>query len=88
LKCSSEGEVPNHSAVVVGYGIVRKGDRARTWCEEYLVVRATFGPNWGENGFFNLCMDGTGSPSVPYGVCHINRFPAYPTAATSISPDA
>lgn len=80
--------MPNHGALVVGYGLVKKGDRARTWCEEYWIVRATFGPNWGESGFFNLCMDGTGSTDVPYGVCHINRFPSYPTMQVSTSPNA
>jgi hypothetical protein len=64
---------------VVGYGKTRKGDKDTEWCEEYWLVRNTWGAKWGEQGFFKMCMDGAGSELLPYGICQLNRFPTYPT---------
>jgi hypothetical protein len=79
LKCSSPKNDVNHGVTIVGYGKVKEGTMVRGWCEEYWIVRNSWGANWGENGFFKLCMDGTGTDKTPYGSCQINRFTTYPT---------
>ena len=79
LECSDPKENVNHGVTVIGYGQSKKEDQMSQWCEEYWVVRNTWGTKWGENGFFKLCMDGAGNDVQPYGICQLNRFPTYPT---------
>jgi hypothetical protein len=79
LQCSDPAPKVNHGVAIVGYGVVEKGDSATGWCREYWVVRNTWGTLWGDDGFFKLCMDGTGSPATPFGICQVNRYPTYPT---------
>lgn len=79
LKCSDPSPAVNHGVAIIGYGKVEKGESATGWCSEYWIVRNTWGTNWGDEGFFKLCMDGTGSPEQPYGICQVNRFPTFPT---------
>lgn len=78
LKCSSPDNSVNHGVTVVGYGKSATAEEKKA-CEEYWVVRNSWGSKWGEEGFFKLCMDGTGAKSQPYGICQLNRFPTYPT---------
>jgi KDEL-tailed cysteine endopeptidase len=80
LNCSdpNQGAV-NHGVAVVGYGKTKGDEKMSHWCEEYWIVRNTWGTNWGENGFVKLCMDGYGSAAMPYGICQLNRYPTYPT---------
>jgi hypothetical protein len=79
LKCSDPNVDVNHGVSVVGFGKTTEGEQGAEWCEEYWIVRNTWGTNWGENGFFKLCMDKTGTDIAPYGICQLNRFPTYPT---------
>jgi hypothetical protein len=65
--------------MVVGYGKSKSDEKMSQWCEEYWIVRNSWGTQWGEKGFFRLCMDGTGSKKMPYGICQLNRYPTYPT---------
>ena len=53
----------NHAVTIVGYG---KSDRSD--CNEYWMVRNSWGNDWGENGFFRICADAT-NESVPFGTC-------------------
>lgn len=53
----------NHAVTLVGYG---KSDQAG--CDEYWLIKNSWGPNWGENGFFKFCMDVT-SKTKEYGTC-------------------
>ena len=78
LKCSSESNNVNHGVTLIGYGKTTK-EEEKKFCEEFWIVRNSWGPKWGEDGFFRLCMDGTGSKNQPYGICQLNRFPTYPT---------
>lgn len=78
LHCSKERYSVNHGVVVVGYGKV-KDEKTLGHCSEYWIVRNSWGPNWGEDGFFNLCMDGAGSEKTPLGTCLINEYGTWPT---------
>ena len=78
LDCSDGKDAVNHGVVVVGYG-KSETKQEKEWCDEYWIVRNSWGKKWGENGFFKLCMDDAGSELMPYGICQLNRFPTYPT---------
>jgi cathepsin H len=69
LKCSDPSVDVNHGVAVVGFGKTKKEDKTSSFCDQYWIVRNTWGPNWGESGFFRMCMDGTGTKQVPYGTC-------------------
>ena len=61
LHCSyTENEV-NHGVVMIGYGKVSHKDRVRGRCKEYWIIRNSWGPHWGEEGFFRICSDNAGS---------------------------
>jgi Papain family cysteine protease len=79
MGCSSPNNEVNHSVTVVGYGKVEYGNKVRAWCSEYWLVRNSWGTNWGEQGFFRVCMDGVGDKKTPLGTCLINKYAAYPT---------
>ena len=79
LGCSGAKKEINHSVTVVGYGKADRKNVESSWCSEYWVVLNSWGASWGEQGFFKLCADKAGKVGYPYGTCHINRFPAYPT---------
>jgi hypothetical protein len=78
LHCSAARYSVNHGVVVVGYGKT-KDEKQRGHCSEYWIVRNSWGPDWGEEGFFKLCMDGTGDDKTPYGTCLINQYATWPT---------
>jgi len=42
----------NHAVVIVGYGKSERKD-----CENFWKIRNSWGSDWGEDGFFNLCAD-------------------------------
>lgn len=86
LKCSDPKTSVNHGVAVVGFGKTVVGEVANKVCSEYWIVRNTWGSNWGDQGFFKLCMDGTGKEPTPYGTCQINRFPTYPTMEKKKAP--
>ena len=79
LKCSNVKNEVNHGVTIVGYGTVPKGDSARVWCSDYWIVRNSWGSNWGEDGFFKLCMDNAGQANTPLGTCLINKYITFPT---------
>jgi len=71
--CSDPSKEVNHGVVVVGYGV---GSSNRDDCTDYWVVRNSWGKNWGQDGFFKLCMDI--GESTPNGTCQINAFATWP----------
>ena len=81
LHCSRDSYEVNHGIVVVGFGTVDQGhDRiVHGHCNEYWIIRNSWGSNWGYKGTFKLCMDGAFSDRMPFGICHINEFGAWPT---------
>ena len=68
----------NHGVLLVGYGKVKEGDRVRGHCKEYWIIRNSWGKDWGEEGFFRLCMDGPGSRDKPFGACLANKWANWP----------
>lgn len=62
----------NHGVTLVGYGKSEKPN-----CSEYWLVRNSWGPSWGENGFFRFCMDKKDDVN-PHGTCLINSYVMYP----------
>lgn len=79
LECSEPDNAVNHGVTVVGYGKTKPEEKESEFCDEYWIVRNSWGTKWGEKGFFKLCMDDTGEDYVPYGTCQLNRYPTYPT---------
>ena len=63
----------NHAVTIVGYG---KSDRPD--CNTYWLIKNSWGPNWGEKGFFKLCADK--SNETPVGTCQVNSYVQYPIA--------
>lgn len=72
LDCSQPDREANHGVVIVGWGKVQPDDHVKGKCNEYWVVRNSWGYSWGEKGFFRLCMDEKNDPRYPYGTCLIN----------------
>jgi hypothetical protein len=87
LKCSSPTREVNHGVLLVGYGTVQKTDRVRGFCHEFWIIRNSWGANWGEEGFFRLCMDGLGDKDKPFGTCLVNKYATWPNLdGTIIAP--
>jgi len=91
LNCSTKQKFINHGVLLVGYGKTSAEDLiysglVKQTCEEYWIVRNSWGERWGENGFFRLCMDNAGSPEMPEGICHINSYAQYPIATAEDVP--
>ena len=81
LHCSNIRHEVNHAVVIVGYGKVKEGENIygkKQTCEEYWVVRNSWGSRWGEEGFFRLCMDGAGTKSQKQGICQVNYYTQRP----------
>lgn len=63
----------NHAITIVGYG---KSERAD--CDEYWLIKNSWGTYWGEHGLFKLCAD-RGGRTQTYGTCQINSYVMWPT---------
>jgi aminopeptidase C len=88
LHCSYGDREVNHGVLLVGYGKVTKHDRVNGRCEWYWIIRNSWGPTWGENGFFKICADHYPSKQLPYGTCLVNKYSVWPTMNKSdIDPD-
>ena len=58
----------NHAVALVGFG----RDETNTVCQEYWIVKNSWGPNWGEGGFFRLCKE---DDKMELGTCNIRMEP-------------
>ena len=80
LFCSNPRKEVNHGITVVGYGTVNSNDKVHFGhCEEYWIIKNSWGSSWGEKGYFRLCMDGAGNWLTPMGTCHVNKYGTWPT---------
>lgn len=63
-KCSDPKHLEvNHAVTIIGYG---KSDQKG--CDEYWVIKNSWGPHWGVHGTFKLCSDRVG-PAEELGTC-------------------
>ena len=77
LHCSKEKYEVNHGVVLVGYGS-HTDERVRGHCNEYWIVRNSWGARWGEDGFFKLCADNPFTEKLPFGTCLVNQYGTWP----------
>lgn len=76
--CSDVSREVNHGVVVVGYGKANMKE-----CEDYWIVKNSWGSNWGEKGFFKICADRTTNNAnknkFKWGMCQINAYAMWPS---------
>lgn len=53
----------NHAVTVIGYG-----KWEGSGCDEYWIIKNSWGPHWGDRGMFKLCADRDGE-AEEFGVC-------------------
>jgi hypothetical protein len=79
LRCSDTSNEVNHGILIVGYGTRADENVTNGKCQDYLIIRNSWGEGWGEKGFFKLCNDNVGSYETPLGACLINKYATWPT---------
>jgi C1A family cysteine protease len=75
-KCSFEATATvNHAVTVVGYG--KNTQNNQDECPEYFKIRNSWGPNWGEEGYFKVCIP-KDEKKLPTGTCQVLSYIQYP----------
>lgn len=69
--CSQDPQDATHSVLVVGYYTAPAGSSASS----YWILKNSWGPNWGDKGYFYLAM---GTLQEPLNSCGILNFLSYP----------
>jgi len=67
ISSTSCGQNTDHCVLVVGYG---NDDGIDYW-----LLKNSWGTSWGEDGFFRILRD---MASTDWGICGLQRSPAYP----------
>jgi len=79
LHCSDTSQEVDHGVLLVGYGKVDRSEKALLGhCENYWIVRNSWGHYWGHDGTFKICADGVGSAETQLGTCLINKYATWP----------
>jgi len=75
-KCSFEkSAMVNHAVTIVGYGKVEDNKD----CVGYWLVKNSWGPHWGDGGFFKLCIPNeVDDKKLPTGTCQVKSYVQYP----------
>ena len=63
----------NHAVTIIGYGL-----SFVEGCDEYWIVKNSWGTKWGEQGLFRICADRKGK-SKELGACQINSSIMWPS---------
>ena len=63
----------NHAVTIVGYG-----KSERQGCDEYWLIKNSWGSFWGEDGLYKICADRKGK-TAEFGTCQINSYIMWPT---------
>eukprot|EP00347_Sterkiella_histriomuscorum_P022988 403336383 len=58
----------NHAVAIVGFG----RDEENPVCQDYWVIKNSWGPGWGEEGFMRLCREDS---QIDNGTCNIRQEP-------------
>ncbi|CDW81043.1 cysteine protease [Stylonychia lemnae] len=58
----------NHAVAIVGFGT----DENAVGCKDYWIIKNSWGPKWGEDGFFRLCRE---DKQIENGTCNIRQEP-------------
>lgn len=78
-KCSDPNkETVNHAVTIVGYGKSDPKHDGRPDCAEYWIIKNSWGPTWGNQGFFKICADIDEKVNA-FGTCQVNLYVQYPT---------
>jgi hypothetical protein len=60
---------------MVGYGDVEN----HAECEGYWLIKNSWGPHWGDSGFFKLCIPHPEKDAaLPTGTCQVKSYVQYP----------
>lgn len=78
LKCSDSNNEVNHGVVLVGYGKYEHEEVVYGHCTDYFIIRNSWGPDWGEEGFFKLCVDELKGKNREYGTCLVLKYSTWP----------
>lgn len=73
--CSDEKNQVNHAVTIVGYG---NADDSKD-CAGYWLVKNSWGPRWGDAGFFKLCIPHEDRDrQLKTGTCQVKSYVQYP----------
>lgn len=73
--CSNPDKLEvNHAVTIVGYG---KSDRAG--CDEYWLIKNSWGTTWGEDGHFKFCADRKTDDELEFGPCQLTSYIMWPS---------
>ena len=75
--CSFDGPSTqvNHAVTLVGFG--KNTQNNQDECPEFWKIRNSWGPQWGEDGYFKLCIPKDQS-TLPTGTCQVLSYVQYP----------
>lgn len=63
----------NHAVTIVGYGTSERAD-----CDEYWLIKNSWGTTWGDNGHFKWCADRK-DDTLQFGGCQIASYIMWPS---------
>lgn len=72
-QCSNTDQTVNHAVTIVGYG----KNEGNEECPEFWKVKNSWGADWGEQGYFKLCVPKENA-KTPVGTCQVLSYVMYP----------